>query len=227
MICPYRKSTSAQAGSQHDSSRSAFTLLELTLVLVVIVALAGMAWPRITSFLQSESLLGNVEQVRQMLDHARVQAVEDGITYQFRFEPNGRKFVLLPYDLQVSEQQSGTSSTSTSQTSALGNQKRLPTVHELSEDCSFYMENSLSTGEITLTERLPDPWLEMLADGVMQRDVSWAPPIIYSPDGSATDGSVTIIDEDRRVITLSVRGLTGTVVTSRLAVLPETYGAMR
>ncbi len=207
--------------------RSAFTVLELILVLAVVVAIAGISWPRMSGFLKRESVMGNIEQVRQMLDHARVQAVEDGITYQFRYEPNGRKYVLLPYDLQVPvDDQSSSSQALTEQSisgSSAGNIK-LAIVQELTEDCQFYMPTTLISDDPIVLERLPEPWLKMVRNGVQHRDVSWSAPILFSADGTATTGAVTVVDEDKRYITASVRGLTGTVVTSRISQLPELFG---
>ena len=205
------------------ASKRAFTILELMLVLAVIVALAGLSWPRLSSVLQRESVMGNVEQVRQVLDHARVQAVEDQLTYQFRYEPNGRKYLLMPNELLMSSQQQPGSG-GTQQTSLLDDVPQA-IIHELSEDCHFYVPNTLNANEPLVTERLPEPWLVMVQNGSQVRDVSWGPPILYSPDGSATDGSVTVVDKNQRYMTLSVRGLTGAVVTSRIDQLPELFGA--
>ncbi|WP_417847405.1 pilus assembly FimT family protein [Thalassoglobus sp.] len=202
--------------------RSAFTVLELILVLAVIVAIAGISWPRMSGFLKRESVMGNVEQVRQVLDHARVQAVEDGITYQFRFEPNGRKYVLLPYDLQVHADEQASAS-QTLQGAGAGSIK-LAMTHELSEDCQFYMPTTLISDQPMILERLPEAWLKMVQNGVQHRDVSWSAPILFFADGSATTGAVTVVDEDKRYITVSVRGLTGAVVTSRISQLPELFG---
>lgn len=201
--------------------RSAFTVLELILVLTIIVAMAGLSWPRISGFLQRESVMSDVETVRQVLDRARVEAIEDGMIYQFRYEPNGKKFVLLPYEIMNASDQESDSS-SPSQTGST--ESRQAIVYELSETCSFYNPTSL-TGETVTIERLPEPWLEMIQNGTQHRDTSWASPILYSPDGTATDDVVVIADEDKRYISLSVRGLTGVVTTSRLAQLPELFGA--
>lgn len=212
--------------AQHGR-RTAFTILELILVLAVIVALAGVSWPRMSGLLKRESILGNVEQVRQLLDHARVKAVEAGITYQFRYEPNGQKYILLPYEPQESLDPSiavTTNSVSTNSNTVTAAEVSQALVQELSEDCYFYSPTVLA-GEPVATERLPEPWLAMVRNGSQYRDVSWSTPILYSPNGSATDGQVTVADQDRRYLTLTVRGLTGAVVTSRIAQLPELFGA--
>lgn len=206
---------------QQRRLRSAFTVLELILVLTIIVALAGLSWPRVSGFLKREGVMTDVETVRQILDRARVEAIEDGMIYQFRYEPNGKKFVLLPYELQsVSNQDEK----STSIESVYSNDIKEAIVYELSEKCSFYNPTAL-TGEPIAVERLAEPWLELLQNGTQHRDTSWAAPILYSPDGSATDDVVVIADEDKRYISLTIRGLTGAVTTSRIAQLPELFGA--
>lgn len=201
--------------------RSAFTVLELILVLTIIVALAALSWPRVSGFLQRESVMSDVETVRQVLDRARVDAIEDGMIYQFRYEPSGKKFVLLPYELLQASGQDPNSKETDPGTSI---DVKQAIVFELSEECSFYNPTSL-TGEPIAVERLPEPWLELIQNGTQHRDTSWASPILYSPDGSATDDVVVIADEDQRYISLTVRGLTGVVTTSRLAQLPELFGA--
>lgn len=211
---------SFRSAQRKRRNRSAFTFIEVLLVLTIIAAVAALSWPKMSRFLQRESVMANAEQVRQLLDHARVQAVEDGVTYQFRYEPNGQKFVLLPYELLTT---SASQTAADVQTDTASNLTQA-IVYELSEDCYFYTPTVLS-GEAIIMERLSDPWLELIQDGTLHRDVSWSSPILYSPDGAATDGAVTVADVDRRYISLSVRGLTGAVVTSRIDQLPELFGA--
>ena len=167
--------------------------------------------------------MSDVEQVRQVLDSARVQAVEEGLIYQFRYEPGGRKYVLLPYELQTFTDQNANQANLDSSNS-VNQPSRLASVLELSEDCQFYTPTSL-TGETVAIERLSDPWLQMIDNGVLHRDVNWSDPILYSPDGSASDGSVVVSDESGRYVSLRIRGLTGVVTASRLGKLPELFGA--
>lgn len=46
--------------------------------------------------------------------------------------------------------------------------------------------------------------------------VSWSGPILFHPNGSATDATVDLIDRQRQHITLRIRGITGGVSVSRL-----------
>jgi prepilin-type N-terminal cleavage/methylation domain-containing protein len=202
--------------------RRGFTLLELILVLTVVVTLASLSWPRLTRFLKQQSVQGNAEQVRQLLDRARIRAVEEGRPLQVRYEPHGRHFVLLPLDPVDPNGTPAATTTTIRQPTTAGEPFR---VYELSEDCQFHIDSSLLTGEQTVIEQLGDAWLNHLENGLLARTVGWSAPIVYYPDGSSTDGLLTVMDQSRRYVKLSVRGLTGTVVAAPLAVLPEVLGA--
>jgi prepilin-type N-terminal cleavage/methylation domain-containing protein len=83
-----RRSTSA--------ARSAFTLLELLLVLVVLAAAFGMAWPWIEAATARHGLESQVERVRRILAAARTRSIEAGVPFEFRLEAGGRRFELAP-----------------------------------------------------------------------------------------------------------------------------------
>ena len=44
--------------------------------------------------------------------------------------------------------------------------------------------------------------------------VTWSPPVLFFPDGSATDAEIAITDTDGRSTGLCVRGLTGAASVS-------------
>jgi prepilin-type N-terminal cleavage/methylation domain-containing protein len=73
-----------------------FTLVEMLLVLAVLMMMAGLVWPSVTRLYSEHSLRQAAEGVRVRLTAARVNAIATGIAYQFRFEPSGRRFVVLP-----------------------------------------------------------------------------------------------------------------------------------
>ena len=203
-----------------------FTIFELLLVLAVIALIAGLSWPQLLGLLQRRDLQSSSELVRRELDLGRIKAVEEGLTYQFRYEPYGRKFVLLPYDLITTPESTSDVATLT-QTAQ--NTTKLAHVYQLSEGCSFYVESSLTAdpNERVVAERLGDPWLQFIDTGMLERDVTWSAPILYFADGSATDGLVTIIDEKQNYVTLGVRGLTGSVAISDIERMRGVLGGIR
>src|SRR6266496_1137126 len=71
-----------------SSSRRAFTLLEVMLVMAILVAVAAVAWPQIHRAYESVRLRKAADQVQAGLSHARVEAMSSGVTQVFRFEPN-------------------------------------------------------------------------------------------------------------------------------------------
>lgn len=209
------------ADSRRRNVRSAFTLLELLLVLGVIVVLAAMSWPRLTGIMKRQSVLGNAEQVRQLCDRARVRAVEEGQTLQLRYEPHGRHYVLLPHEPVDPGAQPSASTSGISPGAVPAAPYR---VHQISEDCQFHVDSALVSGQKLEVERLADPWLAQLENGAAARDIAWSLPILFFPDGSATDGQLTVLDRDRRYINLSIRGLTGTVQVSPIEILAQRLG---
>lgn len=216
-----RDSLHVSADHPRREVRSAFTLLELLLVLGVVVVLAAMSWPRLTGIMRRQSVLGNAEQVRQLCDRARVRAVEEGQTLQLRYEPHGRHYVLLPHEPVDPGTQLPTPAAGTSPAAVPGEPYR---VHQISEDCQFHVDSALVSGQKLEVERLADPWLAQLENGSAARDIAWSLPILFFPDGSATDGLLTVLDRDRRYINLSIRGLTGTVQVSPIEVLAQRLG---
>ena len=214
--------------------RSAFTMLELLLVLTVIAILAALSWPRMTAILQQQQIQGSAEQVRQLLDRARVRAVEEGQTLQVRFEPGGRNYVILPqapYTQQTNQ---------TNRYAAVGLTKGNETtkaisadpfrVYQLPEGVSFYVQQGiqgLHTGDSPIYERLGDEWMAHLQNGAIAREVVWTAPILFYPDGSATDGLTALVDDKGRMIQVSVRGLTGTVYAGKVKLAENAMGGTR
>src|SRR5262245_48608432 len=78
------------------SSRRAFTLLEVMLVMGILVAVAAIAWPTITRSYESVRLRKAADQVQAGLSHARVEAMSSGVSQVFRFEPNSPRYTITP-----------------------------------------------------------------------------------------------------------------------------------
>jgi Tfp pilus assembly protein FimT len=205
--------------------RAAYTLLELLLVLAVILAVAGAVTPTVVERMGEYKLKRGCEMARSAISSSRIHAIDLSSVYQFRFEPNGRRYLAIPTD---------TEALSTSQTgsAAAASQGGLPrtaiVTGELPEDLSFQAV-AVSTGPSAMpttaaTTGLPpggtDPaWTAAFGHIPNSGDYSsaaWSAPIVFRPDGSAMEAAVNVVDKRGDGFQLRVRELTGEVTVSRL-----------
>lgn len=201
---------------QRQSRRTAFTLFEMLLVLTIVGIIAGLSWPRLARYLQENDLRSNAEQARRIIDSARVKAIREGTIFQFRYEPYGQKYLLAPYELlQPTGQEQTTPDYS-------GQKKTVGFIYQLTETCAFHPPEQTPGSQMPI-ERLSVELLSQIANGLLYQDVSWSPPILFYPDGSATNHSFSVQDAKGRRVPISVRGLTGTVYVRKLEYLPEGY----
>jgi prepilin-type N-terminal cleavage/methylation domain-containing protein len=189
------------------TARAGFTLFELLLVLTVLAVLVGISWPSLNRYIAEQRLRQDVGLVRDQLARVRVKAIDTGLVYQFRYEPGGRAFVVLPYDLPDEYQHTG-SGTGTSTSPRV-----YPTVTgRLDASCRFFVDQSPATvGTPVATERLSDEWLAMVAEGPQLAQLTWSPPVLFYPDGTADDCVLQVADDEQRLMSVTVRGLTAAV----------------
>jgi prepilin-type N-terminal cleavage/methylation domain-containing protein len=186
--------------------RGGFTLLEILVVLSVLALLIGITWPTLRGFIAEQEIERNRFQVWEDMSKARIWAIDSGQAYQVRYEPYGRNYIILPYD----QPPAAAAETATQQTPILSG--------ELTEYCRFSSVNFTPSGlsEDPPTFRITDEWLASFPNRAQLAEVGWSNPIVFYPDGSATEMQWTLIDEDDRSISFSVRALTGVVTTGKI-----------
>ena len=178
-------------------NRRGYTFVELLLVLALLAVLAGMAWPSVLRFSNEQTIKEAGERVRSELDRTRFRAIDEGVTYQFRYEPNGRRYIAVPAEREGAATPTG-SATPPAPTYAVAS-------GEISEGLTFQpAPGTTPTGELVTAD-----WLAGLPESALLAQTRWSSPILYRPDGTGTTASFWLIDEDRRYIKLSVRELTG------------------
>lgn len=188
------------------SAPAAFTLLEMIVTLTVLLGLLSLVIPSARRLIANHELKDVSEQVRARVAHARINAIDHGITYQFRYEPYGQRFVVLPADQGLAEVE-GPSPTTVAMTS----QQFLKLAGKLPEDMRFQAVSGQTVAAETLTAEV----FEGLPDAYELSQLAWSPPLLFYADGTADDGAFEIVDEDRETHTeLRVRGLTGVVSVS-------------
>lgn len=200
-----------------EGVRSGFTLLEMLLVLAVLAAAVAVSWPNMLGLIQHHTLASNVEEVRACLDRARVAAIEEGRTMQVRFEIAGRRYVFLPEAAFT-----GSMNVTLDENKRNATRREPFRVSTLPEGLNFYINpNDPVAATPAQVQQLTDPWLQYLQNPQEAGGVAWTPPILFFPDGTATDGKTILVNKAEQAVQVWVRGLTGAVAQSKMRSVQE------
>lgn len=181
-------------------SRPAFTLFEMLLVMAVMVLVVGIAWPSLSSIRHRQHLHQSAETVKVRMMGARVHAIESGLTYQFRYAPGGREFVVVPYS-EISPD-----------TPASGPGAVARLAGSLATTVQF--DADLSGGDTTSAIGLNPALLDGIPEAAEFHEVSWSAPVLFFPDGTATGTEVVIKAETQQSLRLTIRAFTGGVTVT-------------
>jgi len=204
-----------------NRERQAFTLLEIVLVLGVIAVIVAMTAPNMLRYIGEQQIREQAHEVRMAIVRGRIKAIDSGLTYQFRYEPDGQHYVILPLDLPEGSLEQSDSF----QNTPLNAEPDEPVATEsgrMPEMCRFDAPRGINpaTGveQIVAGETLGQEWLSLLtgSDVADAQGTSWSPAIRFHPDGTTDNASLTILDEDGRMISIHLRGLTGTCSVGEL-----------
>lgn len=184
------------------SRAGGFTLLEIVLVLAVIAVIISVTWPPLMRYVRQQDLKESSVNVRHELAGTRIKSIEFGLTYQFRYEPGGRWYAVLPYD----RPDVGNSPTSSTGSALLTKTKAPPAIlKQLPETCRFRVKPSQPV------EQIPPEWRQLLPQDAPLGRISWSVPILFFPDGTAETATIIVEDQRTNSQTLSLRSLTGSV----------------
>ena len=84
-----------------QETRCGYTLLEMLMVLSVLVVMTAIVFPPLNRMYADHYLKRSVEEVRIKLTSTRIHALDSGVTYQFRFEPEGQHYLVIPYESDI------------------------------------------------------------------------------------------------------------------------------
>ncbi len=196
--------------STFDHPRRGFTLLEVLLVLSVMAVIIGITWPSVVRSMKETAIRNSALAVQTAAAATRIKAIDTGLTYQFRYEPGGQRFAVIPFDPPANID----STTSVSTTSP--QQQIYPVLSgQIDDSCQFAStDERLFTS--TAVETLPREAFANLADAHELETTAWAPPLLFFADGTAADATFRVTDDGGRSIDISLRGLTGSVSTGTL-----------
>jgi type II secretory pathway pseudopilin PulG len=182
-------------------ARGGFTILEILLVLAVLIVVISLTWPSLMRYMREQEIREGAELARTAAAGTRIKAIDTGLTYQFRYEPEGRKFVVVPLDPPdtIAASSTGTATDNEFTYPVVSGQVGIETRFVIPED------------EPNVSEGLPPEVFAKMPNARDLEGVAWGPPVLFYPDGSADDAMFRVVNEDGLRIDLAIRGLTGTV----------------
>ncbi|MEZ6146772.1 MAG: prepilin-type N-terminal cleavage/methylation domain-containing protein [Planctomycetaceae bacterium] len=170
-------------------NRHGFTLLEVLLVLSVMAVIIGITWPSVTRYMGEAAIRDSALAAQTAVLGTRIKAIDTGLTYQFRYEPGGQRFTVIPFD----PPENIDATTSVDSTSP---QLQIYPVlsGRIDESCQFTStDERLFTA--TVVESLPREAFANLIDAHELETTAWAPPLLFFADGTSSDATFRIKDE--------------------------------
>jgi prepilin-type N-terminal cleavage/methylation domain-containing protein len=188
----------------------AFTLVEVLLAAGVLAVLAAVTVPSVVRIFRQTQMSEVVEQVRGQVAGARARAIESGLVYQFRFEPEGRGYLSIPFEREMEVPSS--TGTGTGGSTGVGQYSKF--AGELPEGFQF-VDCCAPTG--STAGPLSEEALAGLPNASALQGRSWSAPILFLAAGSASaDAAFEITDRHQQAVRFEIRGLTGSVAVGRI-----------
>ena len=200
--------------SRRDRPTAGFTLLEMMLVLAILATVAVATFPAVDRMYRTHRLRQTANDLRAKLAATRLRAIDEGIAYQFRYEPGGRHLVVVPQ--QSESLRFGAASDS--ERYAAGEPATWSFAASLPDGVTFAAEDD--TRETLRRESLAE-----IEEAAELAGLSWSAAIVFTPNGRATPAEFSLREDDGRVIRMTVRSLTGAASSSEIRSEPEPAGA--
>jgi prepilin-type N-terminal cleavage/methylation domain-containing protein len=188
--------------------RRAFSLLEVSLVLALLVLIGAIVYPRLDGLLADRRLRSAADQLRADFTRARVAAMESGRAHAMQFESATGRYVVIPLD-DLSD------SDPFALPSAGGGVPSMPVVAGM-------LPEQITLLRVTAADDVkPPPAMGGLAAGGPDMQSFGAPPtgaaaaagplsvVYFHPDGTTSSAIATLAGEFELLLDVRLRGLTG------------------
>ena len=175
-----------------SASHSAYTLVEVLLVMMIMVILTSLAASPLMQSWRDQRTGAATEDVRALLAGTRILSLDRDETRQFLYEPGGTHYLRVPQSAPTEESADGTANRGK-------HSDTLPTEITFGESAG----NAASTVSSEL--------LNGLSNASELSGVPWSAPILFYSDGTSSDASFEIVDAYGNSRFISVRDLTGGV----------------
>ena len=206
--------------SNQRPPRAGLTLLEIVIVLALLVILGAVAAPIFAGTIRRQRLRSAAESVRAEWMRAHIQAMKTGRIHVYRFQSGDRHFEIIPWvaadDALESSTTADTATTSSGMATASGTTAGGVELNEgpgLPEGVIFVGGNAQSDSRaLTVEEAL---------GGSAGGGGQWGAPILFYPDGTASEAYVIVANDSQEAVRVDLRGLTGLATVSDVSLLDQ------
>lgn len=169
------------------SKRSAFTLMEVMVVVAILVIISAIAYPSMDGFRDRMRLDGSVDQIRGKWGECRAHAIEEGRSYRFAVKAGTNQYRVAPDAAEFWDGGGDAAATGS-------DIQPLILEEEIEKDVLFQFTEGSGGAE----------------------SGGWTTVVVFRPIGECkADAEVKFQLEGMKPVTLRVRALTGVVTTVR------------
>ena len=202
-----------ERGWPRPSQRSAFTLLELLLVVSIIAAVTSVVIPQIGLLLGDRSVVRAGEQVRVEMTRLRVDAMRQGRVLMMQAMIDGNQFRTKPFvsAADATEAIDQTGSQSALLTGANQGNFVASAIDPEAEETIEFPEGVVvqMVGVVSAARSME---IEQLT--ASETASGWSQPILFYPDGSTSTAAVVVSSEGIGRVVVRLRGITGDTTVS-------------
>ncbi len=196
------------------------TLVELLLVLALLVIAGSLTVPAIFDSFSSTRLRRAADQILSRWAEARAEAIDAGGVYQFRFGVNTGDYRIEPWTLIASSE--GSEDVPTRQSRGDGAAKKeTPSAplqgQAIPSDAADLDDSGVVAGQLSDAivfqggQAVVETPLsrESQVSPLAAKEGAWSTPILFFPDGTASQATVVLANNRQRYVRLTLRALTG------------------
>ncbi|OHB77086.1 MAG: hypothetical protein A2W31_01815 [Planctomycetes bacterium RBG_16_64_10] len=195
----------------------------MLLVMALVVAFAALSWPIMEGSIDSVRLRSGADRVRTACDHARLSAMTEGTIYVFRFQPGTDRYQVGPWEQVASSTATGQVRGGIDETQATGRPAAVTSSSAIPIDSAVVgqqIDGRLPEGIRFGAAVHQDETGAAGADAELQAPLD-ADTILFYPDGTTSDVSLSLSSERQLLVVVSLRGVTGASSVSELTTADE------
>jgi type II secretory pathway pseudopilin PulG len=190
------------------------------IVLSLLAIIAVVSMPAFTGMLRSQRLRSAAESVRTEWMRAHIRAMKTGRIHVYRFENGGRHFEIIPWVSDDDALESSADADAQAMSSGMATASGTAAGGVDLDEGPGLPEGVIFVGGEATADSRGLSVAEAISGGG-GTDGQWGAPVLFYPDGSATDAYVIVANDQQQAVRIELRGLTGLASVGEILSLEE------